>query len=39
MLFSQLYIPTLKEKPAEAEVISHQLMMRAGLIRKLASGI
>jgi len=39
MFFSQLYIPTLKEKPAEAEVISHQLMMRAGLIRKLASGI
>ena len=39
MFFSQLYIPTLKEKPAEAEVVSHQLMMRAGLIRKLASGI
>ena len=39
MFFSQLYIPTLKEKPAEAEVISHQLMVRAGLIRKLSSGI
>ena len=39
MFFSKLYIPTLKEKPAEAEVISHQLMMRAGLIRKLGSGI
>jgi prolyl-tRNA synthetase len=39
MLYSQLYIPTLKEKPAEAEVISHQLMLRAGFIRKLTSGI
>jgi prolyl-tRNA synthetase len=39
MLFSQLFIPTLKEKPAEAEVISHQLMLRAGFIRKLTSGI
>jgi prolyl-tRNA synthetase len=39
MFFSQLYIPTLKEKPAEAEVISHQLMVRAGMIRKLSSGI
>ncbi|MFH0789454.1 MAG: proline--tRNA ligase [Pseudomonadota bacterium] len=39
MHYSQLYIPTLKEKPAEAEIISHQLMLRAGLIRKLASGI
>ncbi len=39
MLYSQLYLPTLKEKPAEAEVISHQLMLRAGFIRKLTSGI
>jgi len=39
MLYSQLYIPTLKEKPTEAEIISHQLMLRAGFIRKLASGI
>jgi prolyl-tRNA synthetase len=39
MLYSQVYIPTLKEKPAEAEVISHQLMLRAGFIRKLTSGI
>lgn len=39
MHYSQLYVPTLKEKPAEAEVISHQLMLRAGFIRKLASGI
>ena len=39
MRFSQLLIPTLKETPAEAEVISHQLMLRAGFIRKLSSGI
>ncbi len=32
-------IPTLKEDPAEAEVISHKLMMRAGMIRKIAAGI
>ena len=39
MKFSQSFIPTLKETPAEAEVISHQLMLRAGLIRKLAAGV
>jgi prolyl-tRNA synthetase len=39
MKFSQSFIPTLKETPAEAEVISHQLMLRAGMIRKLSSGI
>ncbi len=39
MNYSQLVIPTLKEKPTEAEIISHQLMLRAGLIRKLGSGI
>ena len=39
MRYSQTYIPTLREKPAEAEIISHQLMLRAGLIRKLSSGI
>ncbi|KMY66350.1 prolyl-tRNA synthetase [Desulfocarbo indianensis] len=39
MRFSQVLIPTLKETPAEAEVISHKLMLRAGLIRKLSSGI
>jgi prolyl-tRNA synthetase len=38
MLYSQLLIPTVKEVPAEAEIPSHQLMIRAGLIRKLASG-
>lgn len=39
MRSSQILISTLKETPADAEVISHQLMLRAGLIRKLASGL
>ncbi len=39
MRYSQTLIPTLKEVPAEAEVISHRLMLRAGFIRKLTSGI
>ena len=39
MRASQLLIATLKETPADAEVISHQLMLRAGMIRKLASGL
>jgi len=39
MLVSQLLNPTLREVPAEAEVISHQMMVRAGLIRKSASGL
>ena len=33
MLFSKFYIPTLKETPAEAEVVSHKLLLRAGMIR------
>src|SRR5918994_327663 len=36
---SQLFLPTMKDVPAEAEVISHQLMLRAGLIRRVAAGI
>ncbi len=39
MLFSKLLIPTLKENPAEADVVSHRLLMRAGFIRKLTSGV
>ncbi len=39
MRFSKLYCPTLKETPRDAEVVSHQLMMRAGLVRKVASGV
>jgi prolyl-tRNA synthetase len=39
MRYSQYLLPTLKEIPSEADVPSHQLMFRAGMIRKLASGI
>lgn len=39
MRTSQYLLATLKETPADAEVISHQLMLRAGLVRKLASGL
>jgi prolyl-tRNA synthetase len=36
---TQLYAPTLRQTPAEAEVVSHQLMLRAGMIRKAAGGV
>lgn len=36
---SSLYVPTLKEDPAEAEIASHRLLLRAGMIRKAAAGI
>lgn len=39
MRYSQLLIPTLREAPADAEVASHKLMMRAGFIRKMAAGV
>jgi len=39
MRYSQMLIPTLREDPSEAEVLSHRLMLRAGMIRKLAAGI
>ncbi|MFC1591721.1 proline--tRNA ligase [Thermodesulfobacteriota bacterium] len=39
MRYSQFLVPTLREDPAEAEVASHRLMLRAGMIRKLAAGI
>lgn len=39
MRYTQLLIPTLREDPAEAEVASHRLMMRSGMIRKVAAGI
>jgi len=39
MRTSNLLLATLKEVPADAEIISHQLMLRAGMIRKLASGL
>ena len=36
---SQLFLPTLKETPAEAKIVSHRLMLRAGLVRQSAAGI
>ncbi|HAU31797.1 MAG TPA: proline--tRNA ligase [Desulfotomaculum sp.] len=39
MKVSQLLLPTLREAPAEAEIISHQLLLRAGFIRKSAAGV
>ena len=39
MRFSSTYIPTLKESPSEAEVVSHKLLLRAGMVRKLTSGV
>src|SRR5215210_7115803 len=39
MRWTQTLIPTLKESPAEAEILSHRLLLRAGLIRKLTGGL
>ena len=39
MRYSEMFLPTLREVPSDAEIISHQLMIRAGMIRKLTSGI
>lgn len=39
MRMSDLYVPTLKEDPADAEIASHRLLMRAGMIRKAAAGV
>lgn len=39
MRFSQLYAPTLKQAPSDAEVVSHELLYRAGFIRKVAAGV
>ena len=39
MRLSQYYVPTLREDPSEADVISHKLLLRAGMIRKLTSGL
>ena len=39
MRWSRLFIPTLREDPAEAEVVSHKLLLRAGYIRQLAAGV
>ena len=39
MRTSQTLISTLKETPSDAEIVSHRLMLRAGMIKKLASGL
>ena len=39
MRWTKTYIPTLREKQSEAELISHQLLLRGGYVRKLAAGI
>ena len=39
MLWSKAYIPTLKEDPVEAEINSHKLMLRSGMLKKVGSGI
>lgn len=39
MRYSQMLLPTLKENPSEAEVVSHRLLLRGGFIRKLTSGV
>jgi prolyl-tRNA synthetase len=39
MRYSEMFLPTVREVPSDADVVSHQLMLRAGLIRKLTSGV
>jgi prolyl-tRNA synthetase len=39
MRWSQYFIPTLRENPADAEVVSHKLLVRAGVVRQLGAGI
>ncbi|MEA3471415.1 MAG: proline--tRNA ligase, partial [Thermodesulfobacteriota bacterium] len=39
MRYSEMFLPTTREIPSDAETVSHQLMLRAGMIRKLTSGI
>ena len=39
MRTSQFPLNTVKETPSDAEIVSHQLMIRAGLVRKLAAGL
>ena len=39
MKMSKFYMPTLREDPADAEIASHKLLLRAGMIRKSAAGI
>lgn len=39
MRMSEYFLPTLKESPKEAEILSHELMLRAGMIKQTSSGI
>ena len=39
MRLSRYFLPVLKEEPAEAEIVSHRLMLRAGMIQQLSAGI
>ena len=39
MRLSRYFLPVLKETPSEAQIVSHRLMLRAGMIRKLAAGL
>src|SRR3990172_3586521 len=39
MRFSKMFLPTLKEAPSDTEIVSHRLMTRAGMIRRVAAGI
>ena len=39
MRWSKFFIPTLREVPADAEVVSHRLLLRAGMVRQLSAGI
>ena len=39
MRLSKLYVPTLREDPADAEIASHRLLLRAGLVRQVMSGV
>ena len=39
MRLSSIFLPTLKETPAEAQIVSHRLMLRAGMIKQTAAGI
>ena len=39
MRMSQYFLPTLREDPSEAQIVSHRLMMRAGMIRQSSAGI
>ena len=39
MRWSQAFLPVLKESPSDAQIVSHKLMLRAGLVRQTAAGI